>query len=539
MSRTTLCILTAGALATLSAGLMVGRAYVLGDQVRVPSGPGTWKVTMVVEGKSTGDARLSTAIPLDFGRQHILHEVCRSAELLPRPQDGRHPERHLVLWTQRPGVGAGPFRVRYEFYCQVDGHHPTAPPSRWARTHYASPAPGAWLNSESSIDSTDADISATARRLTADCDRPQDQLEALFRFVDQEIGNEPTVPGAGLTAVECLHSGSGGAAGKSRLLVALCRNRGIPARLVTGLPLKRGHEQTAHVWAEAWVQDRWLPMCPFYHQFGRIPATYLIFHFGDGPVVRGRNVRNLHYAYLVERMAGEEAATSSMSGVRRLLTRLSLYSLRPAEQRLVEYLLLLPIAALIVCLYRNLIGLSSFGTFAPALVGLAFRDLGSMPGILVFVAIVLIGWILRRVLDHYHLLQVPRMAFLLSLVVVVLITAIVTANYQDLPATKYISLFPMVILTGMIERFWTLEVEDGTSSSFQTLLGTMVIAASISLFLSLHAVVRHMFRFPETLGLIMALQLLMGRYTGYRLTELFRFRDFIVPSQPWRVAGND
>jgi hypothetical protein len=192
--------------------------------------------------------------------------------------------------------------------------------------------------------------------------------------------------------------------------------------------------------------------------------------------------------------------------------------------------LLLPIAALIVCIFRNIIGLDSFGTFAPALVGLAFRDLGSLPGIVVFLSIVLIGWIMRRVLDRYHLLQVPRKAFMLSLVVLVLIGGILAANYHDLPATKYISLFPMVILTGMIERFWTLEVEDGTSSSFRTLLGTLTIAATISLFLSLHAVVRHMFRFPETLGLIMAAQLLIGRYTGYRLSELFRFKDLIEES---------
>ena len=97
-------------------------------------------------------------------------------------------------------------------------------------------------------------------------------------------------------------------------------------------------------------------------------------------------------------------------------------------------------------------------------------------------------------------------------------------------ATKYISLFPMVILTGMIERFWTLETEDGASSSFKTLLGTLIIAASISLVLSLHALVRHMFRYPETIGLIIAGQLLIGRYTGYRLSELFRFRDFLDES---------
>src|SRR5262249_26049173 len=161
-----------------------------------------------------------------------------------------------------------------------------------------------------------------------------------------------------------------------------------------------------------------------------------------------------------------------------LLSRLSLYALPPTEQRLVEFLLLVPVAALIVCIFRNMIGLISFGTFAPALLGLAFRDLGSLPGILVFVAIVFVGWLMRHVLNHYHLLQVPRMAFLLSLVVLILIGSIVAANYHDLPATKYVSLFPMVILTGMIERFWTLEVEDGDSSSFKTLLVTVLIAAT-------------------------------------------------------------
>ena len=156
---------------------------------------------------------------------------------------------------------------------------------------------------------------------------------------------------------------------------------------------------------------------------------------------------------------------------------MSFYWLPPAEQRLVEFLLLLPVAALIVCVFRNLIGLASFGTFAPALLGLSFRELHSMPGILVFTAIVLTGWVMRRMLDRYHLLQVPRMAVMLSLVVLILIGAIVTAAYESLPATRYVSLFPMVILVGMIERFWTLETEDGTGSSFRTLLETMIIVA--------------------------------------------------------------
>ena len=200
--------------------------------------------------------------------------------------------------------------------------------------------------------------------------------------------------------------------------------------------------------------------------------------------MRGKDIRNVSYAFLVERAdpdAGDAArgqSTAAAHAAPAVALRLA-----AAEQRLVEFLLLLPIAALIVCIFRNIIGLESFGTFAPALLGLAFRELDSLPGILVFVSIVLVGWMMRKVMDHYHLLQVPRTSFMLSLVVILLIGAIVTANLYDLPATKYISLFPMVILTGMIERFWTLEVEDGTTSSFRTLVATMLIAATISLVL--------------------------------------------------------
>jgi hypothetical protein len=531
MSRTTLCVLTAAGLATASVGLMVGRYQLLGDEIKAPADPNTWKVTMLFEGKTAStDARLMTAMPLDFGRQHVFAEVCRSSELLSRPPAPRHPERHQILWSSRAGVVPGPFRARYTFRCTVNVHAPTSSMTSLSRALYAAPITGEQSVNEPRIETHHPDISALARRLTSGLEGTADQLDALYRHVDQQVANEPALPGPGLSAVQCLHNGAGDSAAKARLLVALCRNRGIPARMVYGLALKHGHEQSAHAWVEVWSHNSWVSACPFYHHLGRVPPSYLIFSYGDTPLVRGRNVHDLTAAFLVEHPAAEEEQAADTPALKHWLTRLSLYSLPPAEQRLVEFLLLLPLAALIVCIFRNIIGLNSFGTFAPALVGLAFREVGGLPGILVFIAIVLVGWLMRRVLDAYHLLQVPRKAFLLTLVVIILIAAIVTANFQDLPATKYISLFPMVILTSMIERFWTLEVEDGASSSFRTLLGTVVIAVSISLFLSLHAVVHHMFRFPETLGLILAVQLLLGRYTGYRLSELLRFRDLVKES---------
>jgi hypothetical protein len=537
MSRTTLCALTAAALATASLALMAGRYHVLGEEVLKPHGPRTWKVTMKVNGKLTANrAKVVTIMPLDIDRQHVRRETFHSDELLDRPPTARHPERRQVIWVPKAGVQPGAFTAIAEFYCNIDDHRPTQVMSKEAKSLYGTPAPGEHLESEPFIESDHSEITALARSLTAGRQGAYDQVQALYQHVDQKIHNDPSVDGADVGAVECLKHGRGDARSKSRLLIALCRNRDIPARLVVGLTLSKGNEQVAHTWVEAWARDHWLPLCPFYHHFGKVPTTYLIFGFGDVPVIAGKNVTDLDYAFLVEHTApdaaeDEHVAVDSTAGVRRLLQQLALDALPGPEQRLVEFLLLLPIAALIVCLFRNVIGVNSFGTFAPALVGLAFRDLASVPGILVFVSIVLVGWGMRRVLDRFHLLQVPRTAVMLSLVVIVLISLIVAANYKEMEATKYIPLFPIVILTGMIERFWTLEVEDGTSSSFRTLLGTMFISGTIALVLSWKPLVGHMFHFPETLGLIMATQFLIGRYTGYRLSELFRFRDFMQTSE--------
>jgi 7 transmembrane helices usually fused to an inactive transglutaminase/Transglutaminase-like superfamily len=529
MSRTTLCVLTAAALAAASLGAMALRRAALGDQVGRPFGPGCWKVTLAVQGTSLGSARLMTATPLDLERQHVLADHYESAELACKPPEARRPQRRQVLWTQRGGAQPGPFHALCTFQIAIESAHSNGLLPRLASGLYAPPGQGEDLDLPASTGPGSERLTQLARDRSAGLEDRVDVAEALYHFVDREVGNEPSLGGTPAGPAECLGAGRGDCGAKSRLLVTLLRLRGVPARIMTGLALSKGTEQRAHHWVEAWVQNRWLPMCPFYHHFGRVPPTYLVLGNSDEAVVRGRNVKDVDYAFLVERVGTGDLPAEGVSPLRRAFTAISLYALPPAERRLVEVLLLLPVAALIICVFRNVIGLNSFGTFAPALVGLAFRELRSLPGILVFMSVLLVGWLMRRVLDQYHLLQVPRIALMLTLIMLVLIGVVVGANHFGASLTTYISLFPLVILTGMVERFWTLETEDSTAASFRTLFSTMLISTVIALVLSMSAVVQQLFRYPETLGLLMAGQLLIGRYTGFRLTELLRFRDFVTP----------
>src|SRR6516164_2654502 len=321
MSRTTLSVITAAALVAVSAGLITGRIYFLGDEVKVPNRPGTWKVTLLVRGSSTSkDSKLLTLAPLDFGHQHIQGEKFRSTEMAGRPIDSRYPGRRQVIWDPRSGFSSGSVQARYEFYAVVDIHQPTTAMARVAKTLYGAPRPGTLDTDNQDISgvsdpghkiSDSEKISQLARRLTQESDDPADQAEALFRFVDRQIQNEPSIGVPVVSSAQCLKDESGDSGGKSRLLVALLRNRNIPARLVTGLTLTKGPEQLAHYWVEAWVHDRWPAMCPFHRHYAKVPATYLIFGFGDQAMVRGRNIRDLDYAFLVERKARAPAADNS------------------------------------------------------------------------------------------------------------------------------------------------------------------------------------------------------------------------------------
>ena len=201
------------------------------------------------------------------------------------------------------------------------------------------------------------------------------------------------------------------------------------------------------------------------------------------------------------------------------------------DKRTIEFLILIPPATLLVCIFRNIIGLNSFGTFAPALLGLAFRDVHSPIGVFVVLTIVSVGWWIRRALNGLRLLQVPRSALLLSFIV---ITLLVLIFFMHRSSSGSITLFPIVILTGMIERFWSMEEEDGIQNSLRSLFATFFIALCVWLLVQSHGLTHLLFAYPETIGFFMSAQLLLGRYTGFRLLELYRFRNLMVDTTTTR-----
>jgi hypothetical protein len=89
-----------------------------------------------------------------------------------------------------------------------------------------------------------------------------------------------------------------------------------------------------------------------------------------------------------------------------------------------------------------------------------------------------------------------------------------------------VALFPIVILTMTIERLSVTLEENGGQAALTETAGSLIVAVAAYLVMNMPLLQHVMFIFPELLLVILALTLMLGRYSGYRLSELYRFRDF-------------
>jgi hypothetical protein len=185
---------------------------------------------------------------------------------------------------------------------------------------------------------------------------------------------------------------------------------------------------------------------------------------------------------------------------------------------------MIPLGALLVVLLRNFIGIRTVGTFMPVLIAIAFRETQLLGGLMFFTLIIMVGLGIRAYLEHLRLLLVPRLASVLTVVVILMTLVSIASHRMGVDTGLSVALFPMVILTMMIERMSVTWEELGARDAITEGMGTMMTAVLIYLVMGV-AVIRHvLFVFPELLLLILAATLLAGRYTGFRLTEYRRFK---------------
>jgi uncharacterized membrane protein len=176
---------------------------------------------------------------------------------------------------------------------------------------------------------------------------------------------------------------------------------------------------------------------------------------------------------------------------------------------------------------RNIVGIDAFGTFMPVLIALAFRETKLVWGIVLFTVLIALGLSIRFLLERLRLLLVPRLSAVLIVVVLLMLIISLVSHKMGMETGLSVALFPMVIIAMTIERMSVVWEERGPADAMRGGGGSLLVATIAYIFMGLGWLEHLVFTFPEILLIILALVLLAGRYTGYRLLELGRFKALI------------
>jgi uncharacterized membrane protein len=185
---------------------------------------------------------------------------------------------------------------------------------------------------------------------------------------------------------------------------------------------------------------------------------------------------------------------------------------------------MIPIGALIMVMMRNFIGIDAFGTFMPVLIALAFRETKLFWGVILFTLLVALGLSIRFLLERLRLLLVPRLSAVLIVVVLLMLVISLMSHKLGMETGLSVALFPMVIIAMTIERMSVVWEERGPADAMRGASGSLLVAIAAYIAMGLTWLEHLIFTFPELLLVILALVVVAGRYTGYRLLELSRFK---------------
>lgn len=306
------------------------------------------------------------------------------------------------------------------------------------------------------------------------------------------------------------------------LLQRVLSTAGVPARVVQVLSLEDGRRrQSVDPYVQVWMEDHWRLYDPF---TGLVTGSDKLIWQADTPavleVLGGSNSR-VSFSMISETQSATLLAQEQAGDL-----ALSLYSLPIAEQGMFQLIMLLPVGALVVAMLRVLVGIRTSGTFMPVLIALAFLQTELLPGLSSFIIVVAIGLMIRSYLSSLNLLLVARIAVLVVIVIGIISIFSILSYRLGLIEGLTITFFPMIILAWTIERMSITWEEEGPREVMLQGGGSLFVAVIAYLCMSQPQVEHLAFHFPELHLVLLAMILLVGRYTGYRLLELRRFADF-------------
>jgi len=191
-------------------------------------------------------------------------------------------------------------------------------------------------------------------------------------------------------------------------------------------------------------------------------------------------------------------------------------------------LFMLPIIVTLIAFFRQVVGIKAFGIYTPAIVTFAFLAIPQLRyGVIIFASVILVGMLMRFILKRLRILYLPRVAIMLSITALVILTMLGFGGSMQRTGLASVSIFPILIMITIVEKFVATQIEKGNKTALILALETLVISIAGYYLASWPLLVKGIVTFPLLILFTIPINILLGKWNGLRISEYIRFREVL------------
>lgn len=199
------------------------------------------------------------------------------------------------------------------------------------------------------------------------------------------------------------------------------------------------------------------------------------------------------------------------------------------NQQVLELLLAVMVLATIVSVARYILGTKSYGIYAPIILAIAYSYTGLRYGLAITLIVILTTLFSYTILKKIRMHYIARIAVNYCLLAIFLVLFFIVVNKFGLGLENManISGLAVISIAAISDFFIKQYVKKSFKTSVLILFSTMAIAALGWFAITRDVITNYMLNNLWIVPIFIALNILVGQFTGLRIKDLFRFKSVI------------
>lgn len=191
-------------------------------------------------------------------------------------------------------------------------------------------------------------------------------------------------------------------------------------------------------------------------------------------------------------------------------------------------ILLTPFLALLVSFVRTVVGLPTLDMLVPIALAFALVAVGITVGLLVLSAILLASYIAKKSLSRLKIMFYPKRSLSMVFLALAVFASLTVGVVLEFERILSVSIFPILVLMLLGDMIVSVQLHKSSSETY-LITGTTIIIGLVGYLAATSLSIQNIIiLYPEIVFLVIPLNILVGRYFGLRISELFRFNKVTV-----------